>query len=337
VFGSLFLVLLGCSDNLPTAPERPNLAVRRIPTYTAVDLTALSQGLYMGKAEDISATGVIVGSQDGYPYVWRSVQGPFGPLSTPPNLPGGSATAISNDGDWIVGSVGYNGEATVWDPSGQPTLLGSLGGSPTHAKAVNRAGDVVGWGVTASGDLHAFVSLAANRLMTDLGTIPGASPSGQTLAYDINDAGLVVGCGNGPQGNYVMFQWTARSGMVDLGAPANGNACADAVNKSGEIAGWATNPVDNGMTWTSSRGFLFHATAPYGSYAADISDGGLAVGYENSYRAYVADRRGAVSYLPLLSSGSASLANGINACGDAVGYESGSSLRAVLWSGGKCP
>ncbi|MCC6791468.1 MAG: hypothetical protein IT336_07290, partial [Thermomicrobiales bacterium] len=48
--------------------------------------------------------------------------------------------------------------AVIWEPwAGSRTVLGTLGGSQSEAYAINDAGQVVGWALTADGDPHAFV------------------------------------------------------------------------------------------------------------------------------------------------------------------------------------
>jgi len=188
--------------------------------------------------------------------------------------------------------------------------------------------------------MHAFRYTVATG-MVDLGTFPGSAASAQMQAWDLN-ATEIVGCGNGPSGQYDMWSWTPKGGFVNHTNGA-GFTCAYAVNSKRVIAG-VTNQgfPDNGFTWTK-RGFVLHAAAGI-SYARDINTSGVAVGEADGFfRAYVADKRGAVVYLPsLIPSATFSTASAfaINACGDVVGWSSNPFIgetHAVWWPGGLCP
>jgi probable HAF family extracellular repeat protein len=70
--------------------------------------------------------------------------------------------------------------------------LGTLGGSQTFARAINSAGDVVGWSDTSGGQQHAFVRIS--KTMYDLNSLVEGLPKGVTLndAVSINDRGQVL-------------------------------------------------------------------------------------------------------------------------------------------------
>ena len=115
------------------------------------------------------------------------------------------------------------------------------------------------------------------------------------------------------------------------------------MNAQGAITGVTDQPNgDHAFTWTAGRGMVAHA-AGY-SVAHDINASGNAVGEADGFtRAYVADPRGAVVYLPPLvqyPTPSSASAWAINACGDVVGWSNNPYLgetHAIWWPGHQCP
>jgi len=122
-------------------------------------------------------------------------------------------------------------------PKWNIVTLGNLGAGGTIAQGVNNRGEIVGYGHTASGEIHAFYW--ASGTLTDAGAwfprFPGS-------LYAINDQGLAVGTGNGTE--VVLWKdgvWTSPN--IAEGTPVD-------INKSGDIAG---------TRWTGSRsvGYLY--------------------------------------------------------------------------------
>ena len=73
--------------------------------------------------------------------------------------------------------------------------------------------------------------------MVDLGTF-GGSFSG---AYDINDAGQLVGWSSTSAGDTHAFIWTKAGGMVDLRTLGGSSSYATEINDGGQVVGSSTN------------------------------------------------------------------------------------------------
>ena len=86
-----------------------------------------------------------------------------------------------------------------------PNSLGSLGGLDSLVYGINNAGTAVGSATTSTGAWHAYMS--NNGVMTDLNSIPANGAAGWTMyeAYNINDAGQIVGRATGPHGEDEIF------------------------------------------------------------------------------------------------------------------------------------
>lgn len=210
----------------------------------------------------INSTGQVAGyafaSGDGsyHPTLWDPVAGQTDLGTLGGNA--GFARAINDQGQ----VAGYStladnstNRATVWPPQGGQDL-GTLGGTTSEAYGMNNLGQTVGFSNTpGDADMHATLWDAAGS-PTDLGTILGTHKS---FAYDINDAGLVVGAVNGSVDVAVI--WTAADGMHLLAqlidpsdplyqAPGRLND-AWSVNESGQIV------VAGFFSGSGRHGYLF--------------------------------------------------------------------------------
>ena len=145
----------------------------------------------------------------------------------------GAALNGAND---VVGASDPNGsgkiQAFLWQPGGNTTYLGTLGGVLSAASGVNAARDVVGMSHTAASLQHAFFWTSASG-MQDL--TPNLTSAGGATAMAINTAGEVVGYyyPNGAS-NVVGFSWTQAGGLQSFGAPGT---LVFAVNDGGTIVG----------------------------------------------------------------------------------------------------
>jgi len=141
-------------------------------------------------------------------------------------------------------------QAVLWD-RGCIRRLGGLGGVSSVASAVSASGEVVGAAYATDGSCHAF--LWRDGSMTDLGA---PDRSRQSWAYDINDAGQVVGSalvGSPPGVTYraVLWQDGRMVDLNDLTDQAQGWELTSArgINQRGQIAG-------TGLTGGEAHGFL---------------------------------------------------------------------------------
>jgi probable HAF family extracellular repeat protein len=149
--------------------------------------------------------------------------------------------------------------ASVWQPDGTITFLGTLGGFESRAFAINDAGQVTGNSYTndAQSSLHAF--LFSNGEMTDIDTFG----SDASWAFGINNNGVVVGQVAIPIETYNYHAFVFMGGsMMDLNTLIPGGSGltlyeADGINDSGNIVGEAQSNSDG-----SAHGFLLTPVAP---------------------------------------------------------------------------
>jgi len=269
--------------------------------------------------------------------------------------------------------VGYSEDsedrhAFLWSDSSSPkfTDLGTLscpnGWCYSEAYGVNDPGKVVGYSETgANWDRHAFLwDDAATPKMRDLGTMPGTIGT-FSIASDINTAGKVVGYAS-INGTLVFraFLWddTAVPKMRNLGTLGGTDSQAQAINTAGQVVGYSqiAGGAFRAYLWDETAtpqmkdlGTL--ATSTLGgnqSFATDINDSGLVVGYSSPTATYLvhgflwdASATPQMTDLGKLSAGNQSIAYSINNAGQVVGYSDFTCTttymcvhHAVLWDGG---
>ena len=147
-----------------------------------------------------------------------------------------------NDSDVVVGGSGVTGDtgvkkAFIYRNGAISPLGATLGGEASFAFDINNNDQVVGYADLPGtpGSSRAF--LFANGATVNLGSLGGRS-----VAYAINDAGVVVGdsalSGSSP---LHAFRW--ESGVMrDLGTLGGANSSAAAISDTtGTVAGWAEN------------------------------------------------------------------------------------------------
>ena len=124
------------------------------------------------------------------------------------------------------------------------TLVDIAAGANSYAWAVNSQGDVVG---ENSAD-RAFVY--SNGQLTELPTL-----SGHSVAFDINDAGQIVGFSTDANGFTQAVLW--ENGFItNLGISATNYSRAIAINNQGQIAGVFADSADNERLFLYANGVM---------------------------------------------------------------------------------
>jgi uncharacterized membrane protein len=166
-----------------------------------------------------------------------------------------TASCINNNG-YVVGQSGNNSRAVLYinPQGGWPTIydLGTLGGSKSYAYSINNSYQVVGWADCVSNypnpsHYHAClfdVPHGTNNI--DLGTFGGD----YSIAYSINDSGLIVG-----QADYAtvythifrsyyhacIFDASGGGDNLDLGTLGGAMSSALFANNENQIVGYASD------------------------------------------------------------------------------------------------
>ena len=154
---------------------------------------------------DIAETGRMVG-QDGFAGPVAIAEFVAGSLQVQylenPDIPFpefylyGTATAISPNGNWVVGSAATQGttHAFRWSQDTGVQFLGTLGGDESEALGVNDSGQVVGWSETGDAKKPEAAFLWDGGFMQDLNDVSHGSGKFQLVqATEINNAGYVTG------------------------------------------------------------------------------------------------------------------------------------------------
>lgn len=118
------------------------------------------------------------------------------------------------------------------------TDIGTLGGT-TLAMALNDTGQVVGSSQNGDGQFHAVLSIQG--AVQDLGTLGGLN----SYAYDLNNAGTVVGGSNLLGGDNLMTHaFSYQNGtMTDIAPPIGAvRSWANGINDAGHVVGTTIDP-----------------------------------------------------------------------------------------------
>jgi len=229
----------------------------------------------------INSAGDVVGYEVGTdtyirPIIWKGGT-PVGatlltPLACPYVVCQGEALAVNDLGQaagWSIVSGGTY-HPVMWDSTGQPTDIGTLGGTSYYnqANGINKNGVVVGLSQFDPSTVHAFVWHGGTP--QDLGTIPGLDPIYSNLsdncssAWGINSKGDIVGI-SGYGTNTVVLGGGGRAflntggvmyDLTSLLVPGTNwkLEAAWAINDNGQIVGVGFNPsgIEHGYLLTPS-------------------------------------------------------------------------------------
>jgi probable HAF family extracellular repeat protein len=223
----------------------------------ATGINNLGQVVGWAETDDVDSTCVPpqVLQFEGYVYSVKSKQ--ITALTPYSGDPDSAATAINQKGQ-IVGISGLCSNAVggasaihavLWqNGSSAPIDLGNIGGQAWNTPtSINNEGDVVGF-ANLSGDQNAgydpgaFLWTPSSGVMQNLGTLAQDTNS---VAFAINDQGLIVGQSYGPNGSHAFVYesgiMTDMNSLV-IGLPSVLSLVyANDVNDSGVIVGGAYN------------------------------------------------------------------------------------------------
>lgn len=233
-----------------------------------------------------------------------------------------------------------NTRASVVTPSGvmyTPIDLGSLGGNPSLALAINDAGQVAGVSALAtSGSHHAF--RWESGIMADLGTLGGLN----SFPHAMNASGVVVGYSLAPPNNVQRaVKWEGAT-ITDLGTLPNAfGGYATAINDHGVIVGvnFGFDHSQKAFIWENGVMTELPSIGGTFSYPAAINNNGEVVGYSYTASPRVSRavrwHNGSVTDLGALSANGA-LAVDINDAGQIIGtaYDANWNNRAFRWENG---
>jgi probable HAF family extracellular repeat protein len=145
------------------------------------------------------------------------------------------------------------------------TVLPSLGGTASEAYGINDLNQVVGWS-TRPGDDWCYPCLwTSSTTVVDLGYVVGKG-----FAYDINNAGQVVGQAN----NHAFFY--ENGNVTDLGTLGGARSEAYGINNSGQVVGMAEDKdgYARAFLWDKTNGMRDLGSC----YANGINNSGQIVG-----------------------------------------------------------
>lgn len=227
---------------------------------------------------------------------------------------------IANGG--LVAGTSWNdaGVARAFLYDGKTNIdLGTFGGPSSQAFAVNRCGQVAGWGQTAAGIPHAFYY---DGTLHDIGTLGG--PESWGLA--ISACGKVAGWSTPPFGRQHAFYYDGRT-MRDLGTFGGTISEAFDLNSVGQVVGTATVAGDtlHAFLYDARSGAPIQDLNPPGrsSQAFDINEAGqVAISTRDADGLLRAFRYsgGVLQDLGLLPGAQGSEPTAINDAGHVVGY-----------------
>jgi len=215
-----------------------------------------------------------------------------------------SAAAIDSAGR-VVGTCKLNpgGEshAFYWDGHAMLDLGGLLGGTLSVASGISDSGAVVGY--VSRDETQSGCRLQAYCWTPIQGTRELENPEGaHSWALDVNNHGTIVGRVNvGGQQHPIV--WDGDGGLREIGVFAGTRGGAFGINDAGTVVGWFSttqNGTDHAFAWTEDSGMRDLGTLDpmLHSWATDVNDSGVIVGYSRNDGSSGSNRCRAVLWLP---------------------------------------
>lgn len=244
----------------------------------------------------VNSSGTVVGTgatttfgSNPLPLIWKN--GTVAQLPLPSGQTSGRANDI-NDSEIAVGSVnGGINEAPVIYSGSTATLIttaASNGSLMRTAFSINDAGLIAGSGVDPANAARnvGMVYDSVAGTMVDIGALPGLNGS---LAFDVSNAGHVVGGSMLNQGSSTPFIWTAGGGMTAVPLPAGtSQGSLRGVNSDGWAVGTASSAFAIPFLYDGTQSYTIQSLLPAGSgwdlstntssSAMGISEDGVIVG-----------------------------------------------------------
>lgn len=256
----------------------------------------------------------------------------------------GAAIAAASIGQW---AGAQNGIPCRYEISHviQGPYCGGFGYPPTFGTGISPNGRYVCgyYNVCTIGNARAFVYDTQAQQFTGL-----PHPQGVTVSYawDVSDAGKVVGRIGGSNGDYgyIYNVATGQYTLLPAAVPSDGTCTVTAINSSGVVCGRRTVQLEplrfTAFTWSEADGFqdlgLMNGLT---TAAEDIAEDGTFAGrYGNNANARaIVHSDGSTQELPVVPGGFSSACIGLNDLGQACGYglypdPSGNVTRAFLWA-----
>lgn len=264
--------------------------------------------------------------------------------------------------------------AFLWHHGIRTELDSLAGGSNSFAESINSGGQTVGEAQNGNIDpltgSPEFVAVIwKHGMISTLGTLGG----NQSVANAINDRGHVVGAALNavpdPVANvfsmlYLFapaatqvhaFLWTAAEGMKDLGTLGGPDSTAAFVNQHGQVAGQSytnatinpatTTPTQDPFFWEDGKMLDIGTLGGTFGFSNGMNNRGQVIGQSNlagdqTYHAFLWDRKEGLKDLGILPGYPFSQADWINDAGEIVGdsfagtANSAVASRAYLWKEG---
>jgi uncharacterized membrane protein len=244
----------------------------------------------------VNEAGTVVGTgatttfgSNPLPLIWKN--GTVAQLPLPSGQTVGRANDI-NDSEVAVGSVnGGSLEAPVIYSGANATLITTVAANGTvmrTAFSINDAGLIAGTGIDPANAARnvGMVYNPTTGTMLDIGSLPTGNGA---LAFDISNAGHVVGSAMQNQGSGTPFIWTEAGGMVAVPLPAGtSQGSLRGVNSDGWAVGTASNAFAIPFLYDGTQSVTIQSLVPVGSgwdlsmntssSAMGISEDGIIVG-----------------------------------------------------------